>query len=442
LFERAADSIGLDFLAHPFWDKYLEFEERLEQHDHVHIILSRIIHIPMHQYARYFERYRRLVRSKPLAEAVPTNILEQYTMESSRMIQARGGSQQDVEREIWAKIEQYYADYFHKIRAETDKRWIYEQEIKRPYFHVTELDDAQLVNWHKYLDFEESEGDFKRIVFLYERCLVAAAQYDDFWQRYARFMYSQEGKTEEVRNIYIRASCLYTAIAQSQIRLQWAMFEEACDRADVAAAIYDAIIVVMPDYPDAVVKLANLQLRQDGIESAVNIYKNYLTALESSGQTKGILVTEMAKLSYLTSGDAENGRNVFRHYQNSILDSESFWSGWLEYEINLPVDMDYHMKFLTNVKNVHSLVRQSSRLQSDQVRLLSHRYMQFLSDRGGKTAAKEYIDTDALVNGSLIVVSLMENKMSQSSEDGKNKIFHSSENGKKNGTNQFINGHS
>jgi len=61
LFERGANFVGLDFLAHPFWDNYLEFEERAEAQDKIFSILERVVKIPMHQYARYFERYRQMV---------------------------------------------------------------------------------------------------------------------------------------------------------------------------------------------------------------------------------------------------------------------------------------------------------------------------------------------------------------------------------------------
>jgi hypothetical protein len=74
---------------------------------------------------------------------------------------------------------------------------------RRPYFHVTKLDVVELDNWHRYLDFEEGQGDFERTAFLYERCLVACALYDKFWLRYARWMFSQ-GKEENTRIIYIK----------------------------------------------------------------------------------------------------------------------------------------------------------------------------------------------------------------------------------------------
>src|SRR5690242_6975198 len=81
LFERGATSVGLDFLSHPFWDKYLEFEERLESFDRIFTILSRIIYIPMHQYARYFEKYRQMAQSRPLAATAPPSHLTQLQLD-------------------------------------------------------------------------------------------------------------------------------------------------------------------------------------------------------------------------------------------------------------------------------------------------------------------------------------------------------------------------
>ena len=68
VFQRGADGCGMDFLAHPFWDRYMAFEqgqgviaqndlEKAEAESNVFSILLRIIHIPLHQYARYYERY-------------------------------------------------------------------------------------------------------------------------------------------------------------------------------------------------------------------------------------------------------------------------------------------------------------------------------------------------------------------------------------------------
>ena len=53
----------------------------------------------------------------------------------------------------------------------------FESGIRRPYFHVKELDSTQLVVWSRYLDFAERSGSREQVVKLFERCLVACAGY-------------------------------------------------------------------------------------------------------------------------------------------------------------------------------------------------------------------------------------------------------------------------
>ncbi|KAI8846929.1 hypothetical protein BC829DRAFT_491006 [Chytridium lagenaria] len=52
------------------------------------------------------------------------------------------------------------SEHVHANQEAVHKRWVFEAEIKRPYFHIKPLDDAQVANWRKYLDFEENEGDY------------------------------------------------------------------------------------------------------------------------------------------------------------------------------------------------------------------------------------------------------------------------------------------
>ncbi|GLJ40437.1 hypothetical protein SUGI_0833000 [Cryptomeria japonica] len=57
----------------------------------------------------------------------------------------------------------------------------FENAIHRPYFHIKPLDDAQPSNWHHYLDFIEKTNDFDWMVKLFERCLIACANYPEYW---------------------------------------------------------------------------------------------------------------------------------------------------------------------------------------------------------------------------------------------------------------------
>lgn len=388
LFERGSSFVGLDFLAHPFWDKYIEYEERQDAQDRVFAIHARIIRIPMHQYARYYERFRGLIHSQPLAAAVDSDTLARFRSE----VEAEGGVSRpelEIERDVRAKIDSMFYEVFTLTQAEVTKRWTYESEIKRPYFHVTELEHSQLVNWRKYLDFEELEGDFQRIVCLYERCLVTCAFYDEFWFRYARWMLSQENKDEDTRNIYIRASTMFVPLSRPGIRMQWAYFEESTGRVDVALDIHASILMQLPTCLEVIVSWANVQRRQNGVDAACQVFKDLLESPNIDLYTKGAVVGEWANLLGSANGSTEEVRSIFTKNVKQYSDSRTFWDRWFDFELEQTgSDQSKHMK------RIFDEMRSKSRLSSATKQELTQFYMTYLVQRGGKDAMKLFIQVD------------------------------------------------
>ncbi|KAK3394138.1 hypothetical protein B0H63DRAFT_460151 [Podospora didyma] len=396
LFERAAEHVGLDFLAHPFWDKYLEYEERQEAQDKIFAILKRVIHIPMHQYARYFERFQAMARTRPLSELVPDSTLAQCRQEIETEALQFGPPPTEVELEaaIRARIDAQFYLVFQQTQTETTKRWTYESEIKRPYFHVTELEHKELANWRKYLDFEEAEGDYGRILFLYERCLVTCAFYEEFWFRYARWMSAQEGKEEEVRIIYLRASCLFVPISRPGIRLQFAYFEEMCGRVDIARALHEAVLMKLPDCVEAIVSWGNLQRRQGGLDAAIEIYKTQIDSPAVDIYTKAVLVTEWAFLLWKVKASVDEARAVFIKSVQWYADSRHFWQRWMDFELEQPTSNELEAKHGKRIKTVLSEMRDKSRLSPNIKQELGQVYLNYLQQRGGKSAMKEFLAMD------------------------------------------------
>ncbi|OBT67582.1 hypothetical protein VE03_03851 [Pseudogymnoascus sp. 23342-1-I1] len=406
LFERGASCVGLDFLAHPFWDKYLEFEDRWEAHDKIFAILSRVVHIPMHQYARYFEKFRQLAHTRPVSELLPADVLARYSeeimSEASNYPSAPKG-ELEVERELRAKIDNDHMTIFTNTQTETTKRWTYESEVKRPYFHVTELDLHQLVNWRKYLDFEEAEGNYVRAQFLYERCLVTCAFYDEFWFRYARWMLAQDGKEEEVRNIYQRASTLYVPISRPGIRLQYAYFEESAGRPDVSQEIHEAILFRLPGNVETIVSWANLQRRQSGLEAAIEVYKNQIDSPSIDIHSKAALVVDWAFLLWKINGSVSAARQVFETNAQWYPSSRQFWEKYLQFELEQPTSTATESEQYTKIKQVFDDIRRKARLTTATVKDLSHYYMEYLQQRGTRDAMKEFLQVDREINGPVSV---------------------------------------
>ncbi|EEH18145.1 hypothetical protein PABG_00708 [Paracoccidioides brasiliensis Pb03] len=402
LFDRGVSCVGLDFLAHPFWDKYIEFEERLEAQDKIFAILGNVIDIPMHQYARYFERYRQMAQTRPVSELVPPELLSQFRAEvdgAAAGIPPGSKSEAEIERDLRLRIDTYHLEIFSRTQTETTKRWTYESEIKRPYFHVTELDEAQLSNWRKYLDFEEADGTFARVQFLYERCLVTCAHYDEFWLRYARWMLAQEGKEEEVRNIYQRASTLYVPISRPEVRLHYAYFEELNGRVDVAKDIHSAILLTLPGHIETIVSLANLSRRHGGLEAAIEIYKSQLDSPQCDIQAKAAFVAEWAKLLWKVKGLPDDARQVFQKNQQWYPDSRPFWTSYLMFELEQPTSAETEDVQYQRIKQVIGDIRTKSSLPLAVARELVQVYMVYLLERGSNEAAKEYMTLDREVNG-------------------------------------------
>ena len=176
LFERGAAAVGYDFMSHPFWDKYLEFEES-RQNVHGQIaLLERIIRLPLHQYARYFEKYTQITSKAPLEEwLTPDELLSLQTKVQSDMPEKIG---QDFDDEVKSQALALKTAIYTANQEAVTKRWVFESGIKRSYFHIKPLDEVQKTNWKKYLDFEEEEGDIARIYALYERCVVPCVGFD------------------------------------------------------------------------------------------------------------------------------------------------------------------------------------------------------------------------------------------------------------------------
>ncbi|XDG06462.1 hypothetical protein ABKA04_006077 [Annulohypoxylon sp. FPYF3050] len=403
LFERAANCVGLDFLAHPFWDKYIEYEERQEAQDKIFTILQRVIHIPMHQYARYFERFRQLAHSRPMKELVPADTLARFKAEvETENAAAYGGmarTELEIERDVRAKIDTLFYEIFQKTQEETTKRWTYESEIKRPYFHVTELESSQLANWRKYLDFEEAENDFARTTFLYERCVITCALYDEFWLRYARWMSAQPGKEEEVRHIYMRAATLFVPVSRPGVRLQFAYFEESCGRVGVARDIHEAILMQLPDCVEAIVSWANLERRQNGLDAAIQVYKAQIDAPHVNIFTKAVLVTRWAFLLWKIKGSVDEARTVFLKNVQWYADSRHFWEKWLEFELEQPTNAELEAQHTERVKSIFDELLAKSRISSATKKELFLVYLFYLQERGGADAMKQFLTLDREIYG-------------------------------------------
>ncbi|KAK9057399.1 hypothetical protein SSX86_022234 [Deinandra increscens subsp. villosa] len=325
LFERGLAYVGTDYLSFPLWDKYIEYEFQQQQWSNLAMIYTRILEHPNQQLDRYFNSFRDLVASRPLSElrtpeevAAAENTKGEVNKENEGEINPNAVDQSSkpvnaglTEAE---ELESYIAirEELYKKAKELDSKIIdFETAIRRPYFHVRPLNAAELENWHHYLDFIEGCDDFNKVVKLYERCLIACANYPEFWIRYVLCM-EASGSMDLAENALARATQVFIK-RQPEIHLFAARFKEHGGDIAGARASYQLVHTeISPGLLEAIIKHANMEHRLGNLEDACSLYEQTI-AIEKGkehSQTLPLLFAQYSRFLYMVLGRVEKAREV------------------------------------------------------------------------------------------------------------------------------------
>ncbi|KAI9030612.1 pre-mRNA-processing factor 39 [Hyaloraphidium curvatum] len=380
LFERAAAAAGLDFLAHPLWDAYLAFEEGHKRPELAFALLERIIRIPLHQYARFFEKYSQMSVTRPVEELVSpedySRIYEEVQKELS------GKSAQEMDQALRQKIHALKSEIYMKTQEAVMKRWVYEGEVKRPYFHVKPLDDAQLENWRKYLFFEEGEGDISRTYALYERCLVACASYEEFWLRYAKYCIALHDM-DRAQNVLYRACSIFVNPTRPAVRHLYAAFEESQGRADSAKAILDTLLTSLPHHAETVVRLAYLEARRAGPDTGIAVLDRELAGMpQDDANGRSLLVSQKARILAYHSRDTKGARETYKDNVEACKGCKYFWASWMSLELAQTGETA-----TADVGAFFESMKSLATIPEDDKRDFAQRYLDFLMERGNDMAS-------------------------------------------------------
>ncbi|KAF6156417.1 hypothetical protein GIB67_009075 [Kingdonia uniflora] len=333
LFERGLAYVGTDYLSYPLWDKYIEYEFSQQEWCQLAMIYTRILENPSQQLDRYFNSFKELAGSRPLSElrteeatAVESEVSGQevegevHPDDAEHLIKPVGASLTEAEG-----LEKYIAvreEMYMKAKEFDSRIVVYEMAIRRPYFHVRPLNNSELENWHSYLDFIEREDDFSKVVKLYERCLIACANYSEYWIRYVLCM-EASGSMDLANNALARATQVFVK-RQPEIHLFAARFKE--QNGDILGS-RDAYQLlhsgICPGLLEAVIKHANMEYRQGNKEDAFSSYEQAIATEKGKeqSQTLPMLFVQYSRFLYLVAGNVEKSRAVlegaFEHVQLS-----------------------------------------------------------------------------------------------------------------------------
>ncbi|KAF9129065.1 hypothetical protein BGW39_004492 [Mortierella sp. 14UC] len=390
LFERGAKCVGLDFMPHVFWEKFIAFYEEKEEYSKLFQLMERVIKIPMHQYARFYQQYVQLVSTRPMKEILSE---EQYGTYKTKVTAAAAEGQEEElpEEQLEAEIRRLVIEasglIYARTAEETNKRWPFEAEIKRPYFHVKPMDMPQLSNWRRYLDFEETEGDVERIRVLYERCLVTCALYEEFWLRYGAWARSL-GDLDHLQDIYTRAVVM-VPFSNPSLALTLAMIEEERGDNDAARRQYQKTLERLPGHIETIVRFANFERRISPNDPAAAelVYASQLGLDDVDVMTQTAIVTLYAKFLWQVRKDVDAARAIFKTGEGKF-DSKFYFSNYLKFEMDQQGD-DYEKR----VSAVFEQVRYSGLPES--VRNdYGQSYLDFVMEFGSSAARYNQLEAD------------------------------------------------
>ncbi|XP_071919102.1 pre-mRNA-processing factor 39-1 isoform X3 [Coffea arabica] len=359
LFERGLAYVGTDYLSFPLWDKYIEYEYTQQDWSRVALLYTRVLENPNQQLDRYFEGFKELVANRPLSELrtgeeaaaaalensenggqeVEGENLPNAVEQSSKPVSASLKDAEELEKYIAVREEMY------KKAKEFDSKIIgFETAIRRPYFHVRPLSGVELENWHNYLHFIEGVGDLSKVVKLYERCLIACANYPEYWIRYVRCM-EASGSMDLAENALARATQVFVK-RQPEIHLFAARFRE--QHADVAGArsAYQLVHTeISPGLLEAIIKHANMEHRFGNLEDACSLYEQAI-AIEKGkehSQTLPFLFAQYSRFLFLVAGKVEKARDILDQALENTLLSKPLIEALIHFESvqSLPKRMDY-----------------------------------------------------------------------------------------------------
>ncbi|XP_067938391.1 pre-mRNA-processing factor 39-like [Watersipora subatra] len=398
LFVRAIHSCGLEFKSDKVWDMYIDWEAKHNNLIQITEIYRQLLSTPTKCYTTHYDNIKEHIDKHEPWEIIPESKLPETRIRATEIMATRKEElgetdappgeetlQDDTEIStenfenmndkmkfaLKSALQEEFETLLSANEKEVKLRWEFEEGVKRPYFHNKPLDSAQLKNWRKYLDFEIANGGENRAIFLFERCVIACAQYEEFWLKYTAYLEGLE-RHEDVRNVYTRA-CRQHLPYKASIHITWAFYEERQGEYEQALAVISNIELQTPDNMCVLNHKLNL-LRRHG-DDLCDLFNSYITCKGLGAESVKLLISKYARYLLKIKGDPDKASEVLRKALEENSAHEAFYTQLLDVEYQRqPLDED-------KVLDVFELINASSLSPEVKQKFYSRRY-EFIDDLG------------------------------------------------------------
>eukprot|EP00096_Caligus_rogercresseyi_P013372 TRINITY_DN602_c0_g1_i1.p1 TRINITY_DN602_c0_g1~~TRINITY_DN602_c0_g1_i1.p1 ORF type:complete len:805 (+),score=267.33 TRINITY_DN602_c0_g1_i1:46-2415(+) len=425
LYERAVGSCGREWRSDKLWDHYVKWETSLGHFESVLRLYDRILRNPTQGLTHQFEMFRDFVK-----EHRPKEILGAREFLSLRKeVLASLASEGDVKKEdkpesepapdgesteeediaMKEKIIFSRKGVYKATESFVQERWKFEDNIKRPYFHMKPLERGQLKNWVEYLDYEIAQVADKakqreknedeavdekeesrlalvndsRVEVLFERCLIACALYEEFWFKYIDWLKSRKGEDlrDKIRDVYQRA-CEHHLRDPSKvdIHLRRAEFEEKAGNTSLASEIFQKLESQHPEVLGLSLKRINLERRAGNHEKVRTLFTASIQ--KRSGKLRTEMAVKYARYLRLVHEEADEALSVLRE---NLPHDEKNPKPYLQI-----LDIHLHAQPPLDLRKIQALFEEAITKMGPRDKLLfSQRRIEFLEDFGSDVHESE-----------------------------------------------------
>ncbi|KAF7707505.1 pre-mRNA-processing factor 39 [Silurus meridionalis] len=423
VFEDALAAAGWDWHSDRLWDLYAEWEKEQGDLRAMTAVYDRVMRVPTQLYSTHYEKLKTHLTSSPLRDVLSPEEYEKVQTEyRQNQIQAKkeeadvvageeeerppgeevaaddGTDSEEAVQKMQELILASREEAYQQNEAEVRKRWNYEDGIKRPYFHVKPMDQTQLKAWHTYLDWEIAEAEAAhavtestdvegqegsevkesiaghgRVQILFERCLIACALYEEFWDKYTRYL--EPRSLEEARSVYRRACEIHLPYKHS-FHLQWAMFEERNGNSLEAQRILEALEKTMPGLAMVRLRRVGLERRAGRLDKAESLLKETVEENKDKPHLHAFYSIKLARFLHKLGRNPSRARAVLQEAIEISPDNSKLYLNLLDLELSGDLRL--------NGGGVQQCVSKAlaAPLSSDSKILFSQRGLQFAEDFG------------------------------------------------------------
>ncbi|OWB67901.1 hypothetical protein B5S30_g3270 [[Candida] boidinii] len=300
LYKDAISKTGRQFLSHPIWDSYLDWELKESgenSNEYINIILK-VIRIPLHQYAKYFQIFYKLKDNFTIEDLISKDQIIDLKNEDSNELKS--------DSEL---INIYFDRVFTKIENDTNTRWEFESKLNKQNFDLNIVPFDEIINWENYLNFEEEEclkesnnnsSTIEQAKSLYERSLIPLAINENLWIKYVNWLikiYKATNTTDNqtitkdyIKSIFKRGCDLFIPNDENKLRYKFAKFCEICKDYEESDSIYHNIIKRFPSEYEPVSQIFKSFLRRKNesicIDNSKIIINNFQIKFTTKKETK------------------------------------------------------------------------------------------------------------------------------------------------------------